>query len=323
MRLALSVLAALFVPAVGVAETNSVAVVTNSVAVVTNSVPSVRATVFGRPEGWRISTKTYKLNHVNATEVAEKFNEVWGGDFGQQWKVQKMAVAFEESNTLMLTAPGQILEACEKTLQELDVEAKQVYIEARFVELSNNVFHDLGIDWSMLDGMKGSAMLGLMKMDTVVVNPFERDMALFSYDRIYAMGNDTIFLEMYDTRLDRTAAPEAAEKVKAAYADIPEEPVAPNWYDDIKLACSLKKKGKKDITPRFDQLTAEYVDAYLTLCREAKECDRAEKMKAAQAYTEGLLTNGGPSTDQFLNAKGREFTEKLFRETLFGTGDPE
>ena len=153
MRLALSVLAALFVPAVGVAETNSVAVVTNSV-------PSVRATVFGRPEGWRISTKTYKLNHVNATEVADKFNEVWGGDFGQQWKVQKMAVAFEESNTLMLTAPGQILEACEKTLQELDVEAKQVYIEARFVELGNNASHKVGIDWSMLGAMKGTVGVG-------------------------------------------------------------------------------------------------------------------------------------------------------------------
>ena len=77
MRLALSVVATLFVSAASAVETNSVAVVTNSV-------PTVRTTVFGRPEGWRISTKTYKLNHVNATEVAEKFNEVWGGDFGQQ-----------------------------------------------------------------------------------------------------------------------------------------------------------------------------------------------------------------------------------------------
>ena len=170
--------------------------------------------------------------------------------------------------------------------------------------------------------MKGTAMLGLMKMDTVVINPFERDMALFSYDRIYAMGNDTVFLEMYDTRLDRTETPDAAAKAAEAYADIPEQPVAPNWYDDIKLPGSLKKMGKKDITPRFDQLTAEYLDAYLKLCQEANECDRDEKMKAAQVYTEGLLNNGGPSTNQFMNAKGREFTEKLFRETLFGTGDP-
>lgn len=138
-------------------------VVTNSPAVasvpaVTNA--AVRASVVGRPEGWRISTKTYKLNHVNACEVAEKFNEVWGGDFGQQLKVQKIAVAFEESNTLMLTAPGAILEACEKTLLELDVEAQQVYIEARFVELGNNASHKVGIDWSMLGGMRGSVGLG-------------------------------------------------------------------------------------------------------------------------------------------------------------------
>ena len=160
MKRVLTVLVPLFVSAAGAVETNSVAVVTNS-AVVTNAVAPARATtVFGRPEGWRISTKTYKLNHVNATEVAEKFNEVWGGDFGQQWKVQKMAVAFEESNTLMMTAPGQILEACEKTLMELDVEAQQVYIEARFVELGNNASHKVGIDWSMLGGMKGTVGLG-------------------------------------------------------------------------------------------------------------------------------------------------------------------
>ncbi len=171
--------------------------------------------------------------------------------------------------------------------------------------------------------MKGIAMLGLMKMDTVIINPFERDMALFSYDRIYAMGNDTVFLEMYDTRIDRAETPDAVTKVAEAYADIPEQPVEPNWYDDIKLPGCIKKKGKKDITPRFDKLTAEYLDAYLTLCKKAGKCDRNEKMKAAQVYTEGLLSNGGPSTNQFIDAKGRAFTEKLFRETLFGTGNPE
>ena len=134
------------------AETNSVSVVTNA--------PAAVKTVAGRPEGWRISTKIFKLNHINAVEVAAKLNEVWAGDFGQQLKVEKMAVAFEESNTLMLTAPGVILEACEKTLRELDVEAKQVYIEARFVELGNNASHKVGIDWSMLGGMKGSVGLG-------------------------------------------------------------------------------------------------------------------------------------------------------------------
>ena len=107
-----------------------------------------------------ITTKIFRLTHANAVEVADKFNTMWNGEFGQKFKVTKMAVAFEESNTLMLTAPEIILEACEKAINELDVEAKQVYIEARFVELSNDVFHDTGIDWSMLDGMRGSVSLG-------------------------------------------------------------------------------------------------------------------------------------------------------------------
>ena len=107
----------------------------------------------------QIDTRVFRLNHASATELAEKFNEMWNGEFGQNWKVTKMAVAFQESNAIMITAPRVILDACERMVAELDVEARQVYIEARFVELSNNASHKLGIDWQMLDGMKGTLAL--------------------------------------------------------------------------------------------------------------------------------------------------------------------
>ena len=106
-----------------------------------------------------IDTKIYKLNHASALEVADKFNAMWSGEFGQTWKVSKMAVAFEESNSVMVTAPGAIQEACEKSLRELDVEAQQVYIEARFVELGNTASHKVGIDWELFGGMRGTANL--------------------------------------------------------------------------------------------------------------------------------------------------------------------
>ena len=108
----------------------------------------------------RISTRTFHLAHASAEDVAAKLNSTWSGDFGVLWKINKMAIAFPESNSVMITAPALILEACEQVIREIDVEPKQVYIEARFVELSNNVFHDIGIDWSMLDGMKGSVSFG-------------------------------------------------------------------------------------------------------------------------------------------------------------------
>ena len=108
----------------------------------------------------QIDTRIFRLNHCSAAEVAAKFNEMWNGEFGQVWKVTKMAVSFPESNSIMLTAPTPILDACERAIGELDVEARQVYIEARFVELSNNASHKLGIDWQMLDGMGGTIKLG-------------------------------------------------------------------------------------------------------------------------------------------------------------------
>ena len=108
----------------------------------------------------RISTRMFQLQHASAEEVAEKLNTTWSGDFGVAWKINKMAIAFPESNSVMVTAPAVVLEACEQVVNAVDVEPMQVYIEARFVELSDNVYHDIGIDWSMLEGMKGAVSLG-------------------------------------------------------------------------------------------------------------------------------------------------------------------
>ncbi|MCQ2427441.1 MAG: hypothetical protein MJ137_03420 [Clostridia bacterium] len=168
--------------------------------------------------------------------------------------------------------------------------------------------------------MKGSAMFGLMKMDTLIVNPFEKDMPLFSYDRIHAMGNDTLLLELYDTRIQRGPLSGNLKKITAEYSSIADEPAASAWYDDIKLSESLKKKGKKASTPALDELTERYFDEYVKLCIDAPACDIEAKKKAASVYTEGLLNNGGPSTDQFVKAKGREYTQEMFRKYLFGTG---
>ncbi len=110
-----------------------------------------------------ISTKSFTLRYVNANEVADSLNETWGGatasDLMGQWKIGKVAQAFPDANVVLITAPNFIMDACEKVIADIDAPPQQVYIEARFVEVNNNVFHKLGIDWQMLDGMKGSLSL--------------------------------------------------------------------------------------------------------------------------------------------------------------------
>ena len=165
--------------------------------------------------------------------------------------------------------------------------------------------------------MRGSGMLGLMKMDTLIVDPFEVDAPLFSYDRIYAMGNDTLILELYDTQLAPCDVRDIAQ-VGAAAANLPDHDLGSHWYDDIKYKESLSKKGKK-LTPAFDTLTADYTAAYINLCACAPRCDKEAKRAAASKYVEGLLSNGGPSTDAFKKILGEDETKALFRAVIFGT----
>ena len=160
---------------------------------------------------------------------------------------------------------------------------------------------------------------GIMNMDTLIVNPFERDMPLLSYDRIKQGGKDILLFELYETGLGFRPESKGLNGIKEAYADLQDHPTAPGWYDSILWPESIMKAVPGEMTPRMDSLAEEYAAEYLRLTSEAPVCDRDEKRKAAAAYTEGLLEHGGLSTDMFMRAKGREFTEKLFREYLFGT----
>ncbi|MCD8155573.1 MAG: hypothetical protein LUF78_12990 [Clostridiales bacterium] len=167
--------------------------------------------------------------------------------------------------------------------------------------------------------MQASGFFGLMVMDTLIINPTQLEMPLLSYDRVLAMGNDTLIFEIYDTLL-ALADLSALAAVQTHYEGLPAHDLGQHWYDSVKLPVSLSKKGKKARhTSAFDACALEYLTAYLEAAGSASVCDPSAKCRKAAVYVEGLLTHGGPSTDVFLKALGREKTEKLFRTILFGT----
>ena len=176
-------------------------------------------------------------------------------------------------------------------------------------------FHAEGL--GHVSAMVASGFFGLMKMDTLIITPTQIDMPLLSYDRVLAMGNDTLIYELYDTYVDKTELAAVAE-VKAQHAALPDHDLGEHWYDSIKLAESISKKGKKMHTVPFNVLTKTYMDAFLVDCAKAPACDGAVKREKASVYVEGLLSHGGPSTDVFKNELGVEKTARLFREVLFG-----
>ena len=166
--------------------------------------------------------------------------------------------------------------------------------------------------------MTASGFFGLMKMDTLIITPTEVDMPLFSYDRVLAMGNDTLIFELYDTLLGKTDL-SALDAVKATCASLPDHELGSHWYDSIKLTQSLSKKGKKQETAAFDKTATAYLNAYLQAAVAAASCEAKPKQEKAGIYVEGLLKHGGPSTDVFKKGIGEEKTAELFRKTLFAT----
>lgn len=169
--------------------------------------------------------------------------------------------------------------------------------------------------------MKAKGFFGLMKMDTLVIAPVEKDLPLLSYDRIYAMGNDTLIIELYDTMGEKKVELSSIRGVKEKYAHLPErfaegeEPK--HWYDDIRLPETTSKKGKKGDTAGFDAYTLDYISAFLSLSGDA--CEETSKIARTEIYATGLITQGGPATDVFKQEFGEEKTGEIIRKVLFGT----
>lgn len=212
--------------------------------------------------------------------------------------------------TKMLDIIGSIFPLEEKNSGEYTV------LKVRGMKFRIRVFQAEGL--GHVSSMEASGFLGLRKMDTLIINPTCRDMPLFSYDRVHAMGNDTLIFELYDTLLEQTDL-SALEEVKKSAAYLPDHDLGQHWYDSIKLPISLSKKGKRAESSSFDVTAIHYLAKYLDTARNAPACTEQPKQEKASVYVEGLLTNDGSSTDIFKKGIGNEKTADLFRRVLFGT----
>ncbi len=158
---------------------------------------------------------------------------------------------------------------------------------------------------------------GSMQMETLVINPFELDAPILSYDRIHAMGQETVMAEMYDSLLGDTFRADDIVRALGESAAILEKEKK-SWYATLIVQPWLHLKGPAGDAEQLDNIAADYVEAYLAATQAAGPCDPDQKRRKAAAYSKGLLEHGGPATDPVKAAMGEEFTAALFRETLFG-----
>ncbi len=171
--------------------------------------------------------------------------------------------------------------------------------------------------------MNMKAMLGLMKMETVVLSTLDRDMPLFNLDWVGVFGKQTQIAELYDTQLQPFPAEKLAvfQALKDRDGDLPEPPAAgEHWYDAILYPCSYHKAGRK-LSERFNAAAEGYLRAFAAMIPEAPECDGAEKGAKVRAFAETLVEKSGPAVDTVTKLFGAETARRLILGHMYGVRD--
>ena len=105
-----------------------------------------------------VRTKSFTLNHANADDTAKLLNESFGEKDTKTGKlIGGVASVFKDANVIVVKGTDKVIRDCEEVIASVDKAPEQVYIEARFIELSNEAMRKLGIDWSTLENYKVEA----------------------------------------------------------------------------------------------------------------------------------------------------------------------
>ena len=103
-----------------------------------------------------ISTRTFLLNHASAKELADLFNETYAQKDPTGKIKSPIASSFPGANVVVVTANDKTIADCETIINAVDKAVAQIYIEARFIELSNEALHKLGMQWNSLESWGAS-----------------------------------------------------------------------------------------------------------------------------------------------------------------------
>lgn len=162
--------------------------------------------------------------------------------------------------------------------------------------------------------MRSRGMLGLMKMETLIVCPIDIDGPLFSLDIV---NNRSVYLELIDVMLEDSFSQDRLLAVKNSYQKYLSNDQKARWYDNIRLGSSFS--GKFPDVRTAEECLMNMTEAYLKALYLSHVSFSDDKKKKIKEYSDQLLKNGGPSTDYFIKHLGKEKTERFFNEAMFAT----
>ena len=98
-----------------------------------------------------IVTRSFELKHAAAKELADLFNKTYAKKDAKGAIILPIATCFEGANVVVVTSTEKTISDCEAIIRAVDKAVAQIYIEARFLELSSEALHKLGMQWNQLE----------------------------------------------------------------------------------------------------------------------------------------------------------------------------
>ncbi len=100
--------------------------------------------------------KVFPLKNVEAINVIKILDSIIGKKAYIDPNDKPLSSVDEESNSIVVMGPADELEAIEGLLVELDKEKGQVYVQARIIELNDELVDQIGISYGLFGGTAGT-----------------------------------------------------------------------------------------------------------------------------------------------------------------------
>ena len=159
--------------------------------------------------------------------------------------------------------------------------------------------------------LKTRAMLGLMKLVTVVVTPNTGKNVPFLLIDTMDMGKKHLCYAAYYDCTSDGADRDLLLAAGAPYADVAEYAEKPAWYVSERMKGSLIKTGDK---ARLEQMAMDALTAYREQAAAAPV--KAENIDGLKAFQQRMVKEGNPSTAALTRTLGKEGAEAFFRTVV-------
>ena len=166
---------------------------------------------------------------------------------------------------------------------------------------------------------------GVQQMSTIVLTPFNKDLPLISTDYMFMGENRISYIEFYGLGIngdENIPAFDALRPLTEKYAQFPDQPPTPGWFDEVRTMGLFKVSTYKD-DDAISQMLYDSFRITLDASKSAPDLNAEERLArytGTQEYVDHLISSPGVSTAIFNMCLGPERTSQFFNNVFFGTG---